>query len=92
MDLLRRIWKTQGLPALPQHDPGMQPPALGLEPQQAVSPGPGNLPESLLPEAGELTDMILFISCPPQALHRTSSESPKMRCSETRPHDVQRNS
>jgi hypothetical protein len=77
---------------LPQQDPGMQPPALGLEPQQAESPGPGNLPESLLPEAGELTDKILLISCPPQALHWIPSESPKMRCSETCPHDVQRNS
>jgi hypothetical protein len=70
----------------------MQPPALGLEPQQAVSPGPGNLPESLVPEAEELTDKILFISWAPHAVHRITSWSPKTRCSETCPHEAQRNS
>lgn len=51
----------------------MQPPALGLEPQQAVSPGPGNLPESLVPEADEVTERIFFISYPPQAAQRIRS-------------------
>jgi len=78
--------------ARPQQPPGMQPLFPGGEPQQAVSPGPGSALPFRTPEADEVTESSFLRSSASQPGQRGFSFSPKIKCSETFPHDEHKNS
>jgi hypothetical protein len=78
--------------ALPQQLPGPAHPAfVGVEPQQDVSPGPGNF-EELEPDIDECAESIFLRFSLPHPAHRGLSVEDEIRTSLTSPHSTHKKS